>query len=68
MKIRRMYRTILFFNCIFQVCGKTGVPKNVLGKSGLTQSALKKLDRMNNEASNVSFKTKGGSETDDGKS
>jgi len=48
-----------------KVCGKTGIPKNVLGKSGLTQSALKKLDRMNNEASNVSFKTKGGSETDD---
>ena len=59
----------MFFNyVIFQVCGKTGIPKNVLGKSGLTQSALKQLDRMNNEASNVSFKTKGGSETDDGKS
>ena len=57
-----------FDRMIFQVCGKTGIPKNVLGKSGLTQSALKKLDRMNNEASNVPFKPKGGSETDDGKS
>merc|ERR1719232_1902608 len=48
-----------------KVCGKTGIPKNVLGKSGLTESALKKLNRMNNEASVVSLKTKGGSETDD---
>merc|ERR1712038_1985788 len=44
-----------------KVCGKTGIPKNVLGKSGLTESALKKLNRMNNEASVVSLKTKGGS-------
>lgn len=47
-----------------KVCGKTGIPKNVLGKSGLTESALKKLNRMNNEASSLSLRPKGGSETD----
>ena len=49
------------------MCGKTGIPKNVLGKSGLTESALKKLNRMNNEASSLSLRPKGGSETDNGK-
>ena len=41
----------------------------MLGKSGpgLTESALKKLNRMNNEASSPSLRPKGGSETDDGR-
>merc|ERR1712080_171939 len=46
-------------------CGKTGIPKNVLGKSGLTESALKKLNRENSEVSNMRGRIKGGSETDD---
>merc|ERR1712173_323008 len=39
--------------------------KNVLGKSGLTESALKKLNRENAEAINYKGRLKGGSEADD---
>ena len=39
----------------------------MLGKSGLTESALKKLNRENAEAINYKGRLKGGSETDDGK-
>lgn len=48
-----------------RVCGKTGIPKDILGKPGLTESALKKLNRLNAEADTILLRAKGGSETDD---
>ena len=30
-----------------RIDGKTGIPKDVLGRSGLTEGALKRLDRQN---------------------
>ena len=51
-----------------QVCGRTGIPKNILGKGGLTERAIKKLNSQNAEDNNISLRLRCGSETDDGKS
>ena len=46
-----------------KVCGKTGIPKDILGKGGLTESAIKKLNRQNAEV-NISIGVRKSSETD----
>ena len=47
-----------------RVCSKTGIPKDILGKSGLTESALKKLNRQNADA-DVAVRRMVGSESDE---
>ena len=47
-----------------RVCSKTGIPKDILGKSGLTESALKKLNRQNADA-DIPVRRMVGSESDE---
>merc|ERR1712119_275228 len=47
-----------------RVCSKTGIPKDILGKSGLTEGALKKLNRQNADT-HIAVRRMVGSETDE---
>ena len=55
-----------FSLCPIKVSGKTGIPRDILGK-GLTESALKKLDRQNAKDRANSGNIGNSCETDEGK-
>jgi len=49
-----------------RIDGKTGIPKDVLGRSGLTEGALKRLDRQNMADHQASDSSEGGCGSDGG--